>query len=330
MAPRFVISLDFELMWGVRDHAGVADYGDAVLGARAAIPLILRRFEAHGIRATWATVGLLFARNRIEMMDFAPQLRPAYADMRLSPYAAIANDIGENEAADPLHFGRSLIDRVADTEGQEIATHTYAHFCCQERGATPEAFGADLASAVAIMGQAGHRPVSIVFPRNQMSGPHLEQCLSHGITCFRSNAKGFAYRSRPGSGNSALVRGVRLLDSVMPLTGQQAFGRCGVRQGLCAVPASRFLRPHQPRLSIFGRLHVARILQEMAIAARRGESYHLWWHPHNMGRNTADNLAQLDRILEAFVRLRDSHGMVSARMADVARADAVRARPRAG
>ena len=67
MTSSFIISLDFELMWGVRDHRGLADYGDAVLGVRRAIPEILARFEAAGIRATWATVGLLFARTREEI-----------------------------------------------------------------------------------------------------------------------------------------------------------------------------------------------------------------------------------------------------------------------
>ena len=37
MSGSFVISLDFELMWGVRDHRSIADYGDAVLGGREAI-----------------------------------------------------------------------------------------------------------------------------------------------------------------------------------------------------------------------------------------------------------------------------------------------------
>ena len=68
MTGTFVISLDFELMWGVRDHRTVAEYGDAVLGGREAIPLMLSRFTEAGIRATWATVGLLFAKTRTEML----------------------------------------------------------------------------------------------------------------------------------------------------------------------------------------------------------------------------------------------------------------------
>jgi len=54
----------------------------------------------------------------------------------------------------------------------------------------------------------------------------------------------------------------------------------------------------------------------MLDAAKRGEIYHLWWHPHNMGRHTEKNLAQLDKILGEFTRLQDRYGMTSANMSD--------------
>ena len=41
----FVISLDFELMWGVRDRRGIADYGANILGARRAVPRLLDLYK---------------------------------------------------------------------------------------------------------------------------------------------------------------------------------------------------------------------------------------------------------------------------------------------
>ncbi|MCB2017002.1 MAG: polysaccharide deacetylase family protein, partial [Hydrogenophaga sp.] len=121
-----VISLDFELMWGVRDHRTTADYGDAVLGVRKALPSLLDLFRQHGVRATWATVGLLFARNRQEMLDHYPSLRPAYRQTALSPFEAIRSEIGADESADPWHYGRSLVDQVMQSGEHEMATHTYS------------------------------------------------------------------------------------------------------------------------------------------------------------------------------------------------------------
>jgi peptidoglycan/xylan/chitin deacetylase (PgdA/CDA1 family) len=63
-----VIYLDFELHWGVRDHAPpTRPYRENLDGARAAIPAMLRLFEEFDVRATWATVGFLFAQSRDEI-----------------------------------------------------------------------------------------------------------------------------------------------------------------------------------------------------------------------------------------------------------------------
>src|SRR2546426_12614664 len=59
-SPTFIISLDFELFWGVRDVTTLDRYGANLRGVRDAIPAMLRLFSERGIRATWATVGFLF------------------------------------------------------------------------------------------------------------------------------------------------------------------------------------------------------------------------------------------------------------------------------
>jgi hypothetical protein len=66
MPGALVISLDFELLWGVRDlyPADGGTYRANLLGARTAIPKLLQLFEEFEIAATWATVGMLFANSR--------------------------------------------------------------------------------------------------------------------------------------------------------------------------------------------------------------------------------------------------------------------------
>ncbi|WP_420569042.1 polysaccharide deacetylase family protein [Thalassovita sp.] len=302
MSGRLVISLDFELMWGVRDHRSVAGYGDAVLGARKAIPQILSLFSQHGINATWATVGLLFARTRDEMHAFAPSIRPSYDNATLSPYPAL-DQIGATEAADPLHFGRSLLDQIAATPGQEIATHTFGHVYALEPGMTPDAWRADLQAAIAIARQAGHQMRSIVFPRNQMGAQHVSICQELGLTVIRGNAPGAVYRPRSGDELTLSVRALRYLDGALPLLGSTSFELPG-KGAVVDVPASRFLRPWNPRFPLYSSLHQRRIKREMTQAAKAGKGYHLWWHPHNMGRDTQRNMDQLDAILSHFSKLR--------------------------
>lgn len=314
MTGKFIISLDFELMWGVRDHRSVAEYGDAVLGGREAIPLMLQRFREARIRATWATVGLLFAKNRTAMLDHAPILRPAYRDVALSPYSAIETGlVGKDEQADPLHFGASLIDRIAETEGQEIATHTFSHYYCLEPGADIASFEADILSAFAIAREVGHKPQSIVYPRNQTSEAFVAAGAELGLITYRGDATGWLYKARAGHETTLTFRLARFLDSAFPIGPEQVVHP--ERDGqACNVPASRFLRPWSAKLGIYNELHIRRIEAEMEMAAQRGGCFHLWWHPHNFGRNTARNLAQLDRVIACFKRCRDNLGMESCTM----------------
>ena len=214
MAGQFVISLDFELLWGVRDHADQTSYGANVLGGRQAIPYILDLFAKYEISATWATVGFLFCENRDELMDIlpAPELRPAYDNKALSNYSYLS-EVGADETADPYYFAPSLIRQIADTPRQEIATHTLCHFYCLEDGASEAAFEADLSAALALANRRGIQLRSIVFPRNQYRPEHLAICRRLGIEAYRGNPSAWAYRPTKGAGQTPLRRALRLADA---------------------------------------------------------------------------------------------------------------------
>ena len=105
MAGTLIVSLDFELFWGMLDVCPLEKYQDHVLGGRKAIPGLLALFQKYGIHATWATVGYLFARSAQEAASFFPEegLRPAYDDPALNSYAEFSQ-IGEAEANAPCFF----------------------------------------------------------------------------------------------------------------------------------------------------------------------------------------------------------------------------------
>ena len=72
MAGKLLVSLDFELFWGMLDVCPLEVYQDHVLGGRAAIPQLLALFGKYDIHATWAAVGFLFGENRQELETFFP------------------------------------------------------------------------------------------------------------------------------------------------------------------------------------------------------------------------------------------------------------------
>ena len=236
----FVVSLDFELHWGVRDVLGVPDYRAHLLGVRQAIPALLKLFSEFSIRATWAIVGFLFFETMDELLDSLPAELPCYVDKNLDPYRALSQ-AGKNESDDPFHFAPTLIRRIQATPGQEIGTHTFSHFYTRAPGPTLESFRADLRAARSAGRRLGVEIKSIAFPRNQISWPHLRICAEEGLIAYRGVGR--------GAGTGALSRAKRLVDNYVRLSG----GRWGspAKQGeleITDVPPSRFLRPYNTQL----------------------------------------------------------------------------------
>ena len=321
-----VVSLDFELHWGVRDRVSTAAYRDNLLGARAAVPAMLRLFEDHDIHATWATVGLLFFETKHAMLRGLPARRPAYARRELNPYDALA-DVGANEKQDPFHFAPSLIRQIAATPHQEIGTHTFSHYYCLEDGPTLADFREDLDAADDVACRVlGRAPRSIVFPRNQYTADHLAACRQSGLDVYRGNRDAWPYRPRAGTGEHLVRRGVRLADAYVPLTGTVA-RPCPPPASAAApldVVAARYLRPWSRTLRHLEPLRLRRIEREMTRAARDGRLFHLWWHPHDFGADLEENLAVLRRIFRIFDRLRATDAMTSLTMAEASESGGAR------
>ncbi len=314
----FVISIDFELMWGMLDLPHKEQYHSNILGVRAAIPRILELFKAFQIHATWATVGFLFFRTKEELLSALPRIKPQYKDRHLSPYEYLYT-IGKNEEEDRLHFGASLIEKIMTLTGQEIETHTFSHFYCLEDGFDPAAFKADLLAAKDVALRRGITLVSLVFPKNQFNPVCLPILKEIGIKAYRGNAPSWIYTAAPGEAYTTLPKkAFRLFDAYLNLTGSNTYVPSPPHDSEpLNIPRSRFLRPYSGRLRWLEPLRLSRIKQEMREAAQSGRCYHLCLHPHNFGRDMEKNLSFLEGVLEHFSRLREETGMVSMNMKEV-------------
>lgn len=301
----------------MRDKCGVAGYGRNILGVREAVPAMLSLFRRYQVRATWATVGLLLFDSKKELRKLLPELRPGYDDPNLSPYSTLER-IGDDEARDPYHYGLSLARQILDCEGMELASHTFSHYYCLERGQTAAEFRADLEASVAAGERLDARPVSLIFPRNQYNPAYLKICAELGFRAFRGNQKSWMYRgATEAAQQSKLRRAAQLADLYLDVSGDHAFTperECG----LWNLPASRFLRPFEYGRRRFDGWKLARIRNAMSAAAMCGKSFHLWWHPHNFGVDLQENIAFLAEILKHYGGLRERYGMESLTMQEAA------------
>lgn len=317
MRGSFVISLDFEQYWGVRDNRTIAQYERNLRGAREVIPRMLELFDAHSVHATWATVGFLWFERKGELLSALPEIRPTYANTRYSPYEQV-DKVGSDECRDPFHFGASLIRRIAATPGQELATHTFSHYYSLAAGQNQLQFAADLDAAVAAAARFGVSLRSIVFPRNEVNVEYLDMCHDRGLRAFRGTQAAWMYRARSASADTSIRRGARLLDAYLPMSRRHSVASPRTFHGMVDVSASRFLRPRSARLPALEQLKVRRVLKELEVAASRREMYHLWWHPDNFGVHQDRHLEQLVRILQRFAELRARYDMQSHTMLEAA------------
>lgn len=314
-----VVSLDFELHWGVRDSRPLDRYRQNLLGVRSAVPAMLKLFGQYGIHATWAAVGFIFFEKKDDLLAALPARKPLYRNRRYSPYEALEG-LGANESEDPLHFGASLVRQVSAAPNQELGSHTFSHYYCLEDGQDLATFRADLEAAQKAAARYGVRLRSLVFPRNQFTAEYVAVCAEMGFEAYRGTESSWLYRSRSKGEESLPRRALRLADAYAGITPHhcRSLEEIGSARPF-NIPASRFLRPYSPAMAMLEPLRLRRILSGLDYAAEQGLVYHLWWHPHNFGVHTAENLAFLERILQRFAELREARGMESLNLGEISR-----------
>ena len=310
----FIISLDFELYWGVFDKLEIANYGEHIKGVHEVIPRLLTLFTKYDIAATWATVGFLLNNSKDELLKNSAENPPKYKNTSYSAYAHFKN-VGEDLTRDPYHFCGDLIKKIKNTPKQEIASHTYSHYYCLEEGQNKNSFYSDCKTFKELASKNNIELKSLVFPRNQYNKAYLEICKEMGITSYRGIQKAWIYKEKKESEQSLIQRFGRLLNNYIALTSNQAVPVKDLAKSIpLNLPATRFLRPYSQSLSALESLRLKRIKREMTLAAQENCVYHLWWHPHNFGQNINENFKFLSSILDHYKKLNKEHQFESITM----------------
>ena len=314
-----MVSLDFELFWGVRDKKTLDQYRENLLAVRAVVPSLLELFRKHEIHATWATVGFLFLKTRNELMESLPAKRPTYEDQNLSPYADL-HRIGVNESEDPFHYAPSLIEMIAACPYQEIGSHTFSHYYCLESGQDATSFREDLKAAIEAAKRYDLNIESLVFPRNQCNREYLAVCKEMGIKAYRGTESSWLYQARNEGEDSLFKKGLRLIDAYVNISGYHCYSQDKIAcEFPFNIPSSRYLRPYLSRLRVLEPLRLRRVSSNLSYAARKGLIYHLWWHPHHFGGHIKESLSLLRKILDHYLKLRKMYGMESLNMGELTR-----------
>jgi len=308
----FTISLDFELFWGVRDHRTLENYGENIRNVHKVVPRLLELFTKYNIHCTWATVGFLFFKDKKELLDQLPAIRPGYRQKEYDPYPYLE----QNELESIYHFAPALIDQIKKTPGQEIGTHTFCHFYTLEKNTTVKQFQSDLQAAKRIAKEKDIAINSIVFPRNQYSDAHINACLQEGIRIYRGNELSGAYKPISREKENSFRRAIRFGDAYINVTGHHCHP-LPPRDKIVNIPASRFLRPYHPKFKMLDGLKFNRIKGGIKFAAKHGLIYQLWWHPHNFGKYMEENFSFLEKICKVYRQLEEEQKMESLNLMEI-------------
>lgn len=294
-----VISLDYELMWGVRDHYSIDDYGSNVLGSYASLDQTIKLFNDYGIKATIATVGLMALNDINDYYKFKPKSVPTYNKRNLSPYDFI-DHLDTNRFNDKYYFCPINIRNLTKNSLVELASHTFSHYYCNEKGSNISTFILDVVSGnLALKEISGKNITSLVLPRNQINNDFIKSLGNTGIKVVRG--KDFQWYNVFEDNNlKFLTRIFRLLDSYINISGHNSFTLLNVYKlnGIVILPGSRFLRPFKS--GFLSWLQLQRIKRSMYFAAKNNKVYHLWWHPENHGKNIDANLEILKEICSYY------------------------------
>jgi len=286
----FMISLDFELFWGIHDSSGMP-YKENIRKVREVIPRLLTLFTKYDIHVTWATVGMLSCDGIRGIETHQPEKIPGYTNRLVSTYGYANRNSSFIEENKDLFFASDLIEQIKATANQELASHSFSHYFCNEDGQTVDDFSADLKSFKSSMNLDAK---SFVFPRNQTNDEHLKRLAEDGFTSYRKLDD-----TRFHTSNGSMNRIMRLIDSYFSLTGSNSYPHSSTKsQSILGIPASRFYRAFSGRMAFLEQHKVQRIVKGIMAASEKQELYHLWWHPHNFSANIEENMKSLEQILK--------------------------------
>ena len=313
----FVISLDFELLWGMLDLENIGRFEKAVKGSRNAVKAMLDLFQRYGIHATWGIVGLMTYSDIESCIASQPEKKPHYTQSKMSAYL----HLNQLSGCDPeLLFAPAVIRQIASYPGQEIGSHSYSHYYCLEEGQDREAFQQDVQMAREVTLPYNGQLKTIILPRNQYNPQYADILLNNGFQNYRGTEDTWFYRACGRKRQKSVIRrGARILDNYLNIAGHHCYDYTEVKDenGLNNIRSSRYFRPYSPKLSFAEPLRIRRIKAQMRYAAKHHMIFHMWWHPYNMGVHTQENLKNLEEILRFFGKMKEQYHMRSVNMGEL-------------
>jgi len=296
----FVLSFDTELAWGTFDVGGLRRYATHFAQYRGLVKRLVVLLNDYRVPATWAFVGHLLldkCEKSEDGLTHPDVLRPRYA---WYPHDWHHRDPATDVHRDPWWYGTDILDMVHSAPVKhEIATHTFSHIVVDDPACTAEIFRSQLTACAELHQRHGLEFRSIVFPRNRIA--HREILAQYGIVAYRGRESRWYSRIWPEASGSGVLH---ILDRALPFS-PPTYPLGALLEGpLVNLPASMMLLARDGfRRCIPIETRTSQAKVGLRKASERGELFHLWLHPSNLGSDCA-LFACLEEILQLADDLR--------------------------
>ncbi|MDQ2949163.1 MAG: hypothetical protein M3Y27_25035 [Acidobacteriota bacterium] len=295
----FILSLDFELIWGTLDRHGQKFRHLCDLERLFVIERLLNLFTEFDISATWCTVGHLFLKEcRLKSVTKHPDIaRLTFAGASQDRFS---HDPCSTEQTDPVFYGRTLVEKImACRVQQEIGCHSFSHVIFSDARCTRAVAESELQACLDAARELGIDMKSFAFPRNRVG--HLPVLRSYGFTCYRGpEPHWYQHKMWPHK-----VKRLGQLIDVLTARRPPTVVPEQTPSGLWNIPGSMLFTPsHGIRKHLPVSLRVKRARKGLDAAVRDKRIFHLWFHPTDLAGNLDPMLAGLRQVLEYAAELR--------------------------
>lgn len=311
----FIISIDCEMLWGMRDFSEKKSLtGEYVLVGHSVMLRILELFKKYDIHATWAFVGLCLLESKDEIYKFSPKNKPTYYEKSLNNYEYIEDYI-DKDGPDPYYHSGDMASVIAQTPGQEIGTHTFSHYYCWEEGQTALQFKEDiLCSIKASKEKLGVSPKAIIFPRNQVNKTYLKILKSVGIEKYRGRQR---FKSTKKTIFGKFSRAMLRLFTIPAYLAAYDLKKIDRQVSPVNLPGTFMFETYDGKRKMLMKRGMQVMKNVMTLSAMRGKTVHMYFHPHNLGCCTEENLDYLEELLQHYRYLNKKYGFQSMNMGEV-------------
>ncbi len=290
-AGLFILSLDTEIAWGAYNADQLRRDAACFDRYRETIPRLIALLDRYQIPATWALVGHLL----LDQCSGHPELPQPHYGWANVPDSE--RDPRSDRARAPWYYAPDVVAQIqAATTKHEIGTHTFTHLIADDPAVSAAMWAAQLRACAALHAERGLTMRSLVYPLNRVA--YVEQLPDYGIVAYRGPERRPKYRLSWAAD--------RALPFTPPTYTPDTLVEPIGHQRLVNLPASQFLIARLKGSKIMpARVRVNDAKRGLAQAAQRGELFHLWFHPYNLGLGES-MFSGLEQILREVARLRDT------------------------